>query len=98
LTVMAAGKIIQISDLPAELKNEPISESDISSGNWKEQLAKEIARGLIVGDKNIYEEYISQVESILIKEALKSTKNRKIDAAKALGIGRNTITRKIKDF
>jgi len=98
LTVMAAGKIIQISDLPAELKNEPISESDISSGNWKEQLAKEIARGLIVGDKNIYEEYISQVESILIKEALKSTKNRKIDAAKSLGIGRNTITRKIKEL
>ena len=98
LTVMAAGKIIQISDLPAELKNEPISESDISSGNWREQLAKEIARGFIVGDKNIYEEFINQVESILIKEALKSTKNRKIDAAKSLGIGRNTITRKIKEL
>jgi DNA-binding NtrC family response regulator len=31
-------------------------------------------------------------------EALKSTKNRKIDTAKALGVGRNTITRKIKEL
>ena len=98
LTVMAAGKIIQISDLPAELKNEPISEAEISNGNWREQLAKEIAKGFIVGDTNLYDQFINQVESILIKEALKSTKNKKIDAAHILGIGRNTITRKIKEL
>jgi len=95
---MAAGKIIQISDLPAELKNEPISEAEISNGNWREQLAKGIAKGFIVGDTNLYDQFINQVESILIKEALKSTKNKKIDAAHILGIGRNTITRKIKEL
>ncbi|MEL0056143.1 MAG: helix-turn-helix domain-containing protein [Methylophilaceae bacterium] len=35
---------------------------------------------------------------MVIQQALKQTKNRKIDAAKILGIGRNTITRKIKDL
>ena len=96
LTVMAAGKIIQISDLPAELKNEPIPEAFIANGSWKAQLAKEIAHRCFIGETNIYDQCIGQVESILISEALKLTKNRKVDAAKVLGIGRNTITRKIK--
>ncbi|MDA0698130.1 MAG: nitrogen regulation protein NR(I) [Proteobacteria bacterium] len=98
LTVMSAGKVVQIADLPAELKNEPISEMEIQHHSWRDQLARDVARGLKVGDKNIYNQFINQVEEILIREALKSSKNRRIDAAKALGIGRNTITRKIKDF
>ena len=98
LTVMAAGKIIQISDLPTELKNEPINGEDLANGNWLDQLSKEVAKSLIAGDKNIYDLFIRQVEKILILEALKTTKNRRIDAAKVLGVGRNTITRKIKGY
>jgi len=98
LTVMAAGKIIQISDLPTELKNEPINGEDLANGNWLDQLSKEVAKSLIAGDKNIYDLFIRQVEKILIHEALKTTKNRRIDAAKVLGVGRNTITRKIKGY
>ena len=55
-------------------------------------------RSFIAGNNNIYEQFINDVEKILIQEALKSMKNRRIDAAKALGIGRNTITRKIKEL
>jgi len=98
LTVMAAGKIIQISDLPTELKNEPINGEDLANGNWLDQLSKEVAKSLMAGDKNIYDLFIRQVEKILILEALKTTKNRRIDAAKVLGVGRNTITRKIKGY
>ena len=39
-----------------------------------------------------------ELDRILLKEALKASKGRKIDAAKILGLGRNTITRKIKDL
>jgi len=98
LTVMAAGKVIKISDLPAELKNEPISQTDILNGSWREQLQREVTRSLFSGNHDIYAQFINEIEGILIKEALKSSKNRKIDAAKALGIGRNTITRKIKEL
>ena len=97
LTVMSAGKIIQISDLPNELKNEPVSEIEINNGSWRDQFSREVARECKVGDPNIYEKFIFEIENILIQEALKATKNRKVDAAKLLGIGRNTITRKIKE-
>ena len=98
LTVMAAGKIIQISDLPSELRNEPITEIITPMGSWKDQLNREIARECLMNNEKIYEKFISEVEKILIQEALKARKNRKNDAAKLLGIGRNTISRKIKDF
>ena len=37
-------------------------------------------------------------ESAVIGTALKHTRGRRIDAALRLGIGRNTITRKIQDL
>ncbi len=98
LTVMSAGKIIQISDLPAELKDEPIHDTEISHGSWRDQLKREVSKSLIAGEANIFEQFVNEIEKILIMEALKSTKNRKIDTAKALGVGRNTITRKIKEL
>ena len=98
LTVMSAGKIIQISDLPAELKDEPIHDTEISHGSWRDQLKREVSKSLIAGEANIFEQFVNEIEKILIMEALKSTKNRKIDTAEALGVGRNTITRKIKEL
>ena len=98
LTVMSAGKIIQISDLPAELKDEPIHDTEISHGSWRDQLKREVSKSLIAREANIFEQFVNEIEKILIMEALKTTKNRKIDTAKALGVGRNTITRKIKEL
>jgi len=98
LTVMAAGKVILISDLPAELKNEPIADSINDIGTWREKLTREIARDLLAGTGDIYDRFVTEVEKVLIEEALKASRNRRIDAAKLLGIGRNTITRKISEF
>ena len=42
--------------------------------------------------------YTNVFEKELITQALKFTKGRKVEAAKLLGIGRNTITRKIKEL
>ncbi|MEK9932965.1 MAG: helix-turn-helix domain-containing protein, partial [Methylophilaceae bacterium] len=53
---------------------------------------------IVKGEENIYSNLINEAEKIIIEQALKQTKNRKIDAAKILGIGRNTITRKIKEL
>ena len=54
LTVMSAGKIIQISDLPAELKDEPIHDTEISHGSWRDQLKREVSKSLIAGEANIF--------------------------------------------
>ena len=98
LTVMTSGKIINISDLPEEIKNETTLFSLDGSVSWEDELKKIVFNGIVQGEANIYANLIGQAEKLIIEQALKQTKNRKIDAAKLLGIGRNTITRKIKDL
>ena len=39
-----------------------------------------------------------QFERVLIASALRATRGRRIEAASRLGIGRNTITRKIQEL
>ena len=94
LTVMAPGQLVEISDLPPELRqsegNMPIS--------WEDALDQEALRLLARGVPNVYEVLIHNFERILIARALAHTGGRRIEAAQALGIGRNTITRKIHDL
>ena len=97
LTVMAPGNVINVSDLPAELNSEPVS-SGTTSSNWQENLGREVSKILLTGEVNIFKDYTNIFEKELITQALKYTKGRKVVAAKLLGIGRNTITRKIKEF
>ena len=98
LTVMTSGKIINISDLPDEIKNETALFTFDNSTTWEDELKKIVFNAVLKGEENIYSNLINKAEKIIIQQALKQTKNRKIDAAKILGIGRNTITRKIKDL
>ena len=97
LTVMAPGKIVNIGDLPSELKNEPVSYGTHSQ-NWEEALQKNVSKALMEGVPNIYEQFINKVERLLIESSLNYSKGRKADAANLLGIGRNTITRKIQEL
>jgi two-component system nitrogen regulation response regulator GlnG len=96
LTVMSAGKEIGISDLPSEIIKENFSPNH--SGRWDEIVLNHIHDDLINNVPNIYDKYIHQLESVLIKTALDVFKGKKIAAAQGLGIGRNTITRKIEDL
>jgi len=98
LTVMTSGKIINITDLPDEIKNETTLFSLDNSATWEDGLKKVVFNAIIKGEENVYSNLINEAEKIIIKQALKQTKNRKIDAAKILGIGRNTITRKIREL
>jgi two-component system nitrogen regulation response regulator GlnG len=97
LTVMAPGNVINVSDLPAELNSEPVS-SGTTSSNWQENLGREVSKILLTGEVNIFKDYTNIFEKELIIQALRYTKGRKVEAAKLLGIGRNTITRKVKEL
>jgi two-component system nitrogen regulation response regulator GlnG len=97
LTVMAPGNVVNVSDLPAELNSEPVSSGSTSS-NWQENLGREVSKILLTGEVNIFKDYTNIFEKELIIQALRYTKGRKVEAAKLLGIGRNTITRKIKEL
>ena len=96
LTVMSPGKEIGVSDLPAEILKENIYSK--SSDNWEELLTSLINNDLANNVPNLYDLYIQKIETILLGETLKFCKGKKILGAKKLGIGRNTITRKIKEL
>lgn len=94
LTVMAPGQLVEISDLPPELRQ---TETDLPV-SWEDALDQEAQRLLARGVPNVYEVLMRHFERILIARALAHTGGRRIEAALALGIGRNTITRKIQEL
>lgn len=70
----------------------------VESANWISLLETEAAALLAAGQPEVMDALGRQFESTLIKTALKHTHGRKNDAAVRLGIGRNTITRKIHEL
>jgi len=98
LAVMTSGQTVHLSDLPAELLADDSTSNTETGSDWKKLLAGTVQRQLLSGEKEIASAIISEVEQILIKAALQKTNGRKNDAAKLLGWGRNTLTRKIKEL
>ena len=96
LTVMSPGKEIGISDLPSEILKENIYNK--ISNNWEDSITLAIKNDLDNNEKNIYDLYINKLERLLIELSIDHCNGRKINAAVILGIGRNTITRKIKEL
>ena len=75
-------------------------ERDMTSndGSWEQGMAK-VAKELLATERtDVWDEMTRRFESHLIQAALASTKGRRVEAAHKLGIGRNTITRKIQEL
>jgi two-component system nitrogen regulation response regulator GlnG len=94
LTVMAPGQIIDIGDLPAEFRDQVAT----TSSDWLAALESEAERRLARGETGILDALSRQFERALITKALERTAGRRIEAANLLGMGRNTITRKIQEL
>ncbi|MCP5268509.1 MAG: nitrogen regulation protein NR(I) [Zoogloeaceae bacterium] len=97
LTVMAPGQTVEIADLPPEIRQAAGAASSLA-GDWESALAAEVDRRLNSGGGDVHQQLVQAFESILITRALAHTGGRRIEAATALGIGRNTITRKIQEL
>lgn len=96
LTVMAPSQTIRIEDLPPELL---VNETDgVRGPDWEARLKNIVEQRLARGEGEIFKAINDSFERILIEAALKHTGGRKLDAAKKLGWGRNTLTRKLKDL
>ena len=99
LTVMTAGNTINIADLPEDLKESDDQALSVHNQDyWINGLKADIKSKILQGNDDIYDAFVQLTEKSLIESALGYTKNKKIEAAKILGIGRNTITRKIKEL
>jgi two-component system nitrogen regulation response regulator GlnG len=69
-----------------------------AGGNWTDSLVAEVERRLHEGVPDVMDTLARDFEAAVIRTALKHTHGRRIDAATRLGVGRNTITRKIQEL
>ena len=65
---------------------------------WLADLRRDARTRLDAHEAEVWETLTQQFEAALIQTALEITRGRRIEAAQRLGIGRNTITRKIQDL
>ena len=96
LTVMSPGKIIHMDDLAPELIQEGKKVSETS--DWETALKQWANQQLTRDEKTLLHNAVPRFEQIMIEAALNHTGSRRQDAAKLLGWGRNTLTRKIKEL
>ncbi|WP_371186924.1 nitrogen regulation protein NR(I) [Thalassotalea maritima] len=99
LTVMASGQEILVSDMPSEITHSTSSKQGAEqSGEWQELLSQWIDTKLANGDNDILSYAMPEFERICLDRALHFTHGHKQEAAKKLGWGRNTLTRKLKEL
>ncbi len=95
VTVMAPGSNVDVKDLPPELREEARAGATES---WVSALEREAESQLKGGQTGILDELTRQFERALIMRALAHTGGRRIEASQLLGMGRNTLTRKIQEL
>ena len=96
ITVMASTREVYIDDLPPEFAAQ--TSADTPADEWTDALQSWADRQLSLGNKGILNNATPMFERTMIDIALKHTAGRKRDAADLLGWGRNTLTRKLKEF
>ena len=94
LTVMAPSVMIEVKDLPHELRTEAAP----ATQSWVAALEKEVEGLLNRGETGVMVSLNRQFEKSLIVKALAHTGGRRIEASQLLGLGRNTLTRKIQEL
>ncbi len=113
LTVMTPSNVIGISDLPADILAESNQQPTLLQGDstsinqvsartgstdWESGLSRLAVKMLQDGDKEVYDALCSKFEKAVLQAALEVTRGRRVEAAQRLGIGRNTITRKLQEL
>jgi len=94
LTVMTTEQELAIEHLPTETQSTPDDADEL----WESSFKHWATRLLANGESDLLGKAVPAMERILIQCALIQTDDRKQDAAKLLGWGRNTLTRKIKEL
>ncbi len=98
LTVMVASKEISKEDLPPEISESSDNTSQGEASSWEQSLSEYATQQLNNGVTRLLDDTTPMYESILIKAALKKTGGKKNEAATLLGLGRNTLSRKITEL
>jgi two-component system nitrogen regulation response regulator GlnG len=95
LSVLAPGSEVRTEDLPVEVVAAATGSSDT---DWSLALAHWADRQAMSGKRPLLDDAQPEFERVLIRAALKRTQGHRQEAAKLLGWGRNTLTRKLKEL
>jgi two-component system nitrogen regulation response regulator GlnG len=93
LSVLAPGSVVHLADLPPEIATAAIAPAD-----WMTRLGSWAEGQLATGGAPLLDAALPQFERVLIRAALRRTQGHRQEAAKLLGWGRNTLTRKLKEL
>ena len=95
----SAAAIVVPSSLGGQMTPTVLSGGDKArSGSWESDLEIEALSLLATDRQDVWDVLTNRFETCLIQAALATTRGRRIEAALKLGIGRNTITRKIQEL
>jgi two-component system nitrogen regulation response regulator GlnG len=110
---MSPAAEIGIGDLPADLDAHSgiaeaveteeqggtvIAAQRNASGDWEGGLGRLAVKMLQDGHTDVFDALTSRFEKAVLQAALEVTRGRRVEAAQRLGIGRNTITRKLHEL
>jgi len=96
LSVLAPGSEVHLADLPPELAARPTEVA--AQADWATALGRWAERHALTGEPPLLDTAQPQFERVLIRAALKRTQGHRQEAARLLGWGRNTLTRKLRDL
>jgi two-component system nitrogen regulation response regulator GlnG len=111
LTVMAPGQTVNLTDLPPEIQapqvkhvaesapiDEPAAQLYAPVGDWTQLLGKDAEERLVQSQSAVWTNMTQEFEKAILQAALKVCRGRRVEAASRLGMGRNTITRKLREL
>ena len=96
LCVMAPGEQILPVDLPPGLKDRGVASE--SGESWSQALQAWTRKALFDGQTNLMATVRSEFEKVILDCALEHTGGKRVEAARLLGVGRNTLTRKLNEL
>jgi two-component system nitrogen regulation response regulator GlnG len=96
LTATAPGREIKVEDIPADLGGVPGAAK--LQDEWTRQLTHWAEKRLAAGETPLLDDALPEFERTLIRAALRQAQGGRQEAARLLGWGRNTLTRKLKEL
>jgi two-component system nitrogen regulation response regulator GlnG len=96
LTVTAPGREIKAEDIPTDLGGSP--SPAMLQDEWTRQLTSWAEKRLNAGETPLLDDAMPEFERTLIRAALRKAEGGRQEAARLLGWGRNTLTRKLKEL
>ena len=104
---MAPGQTVGVADLPPEIRAADLSNlagraaADANAGSsatWQQLLALDANVRLTRSEPDVWDTLTRQFERALLQSSLDVCRGRRVEAATRLGLGRNTITRKLREL